>query len=297
MKSYSSLIITSFLITFTAQAQSLDKKAVCSSLEPVSAIFEQYGARDVLEKLKDLRRFSESVPLENGEVIIQDMRGMVSDAMRAADAKSLVIEILRGLNETDFSEIKIVVDAYLKALEDGITQIQFDTTDSDDSNRFLIREERIELLKKRLISNYTTAIEMVFNITSVKSEEQSFLKQWIFEVFQASRGIDQTESYVLMSDYLRDLESNWGVLYSTDRSTSGSWSYLRQNIAISMNPGYLYSFIFEEKEQSKDDLSVNILISPFIPLNTPMNELMSICGYKTARKECEYTTVKEWCSQ
>ena len=300
---YQFLFLSLSWLAFTSQAFALDKAAICSSKQPVQALFEEYKSVDIFHKIQDLHLFMRENPMENGEVLLNNMRHMVKDGLFAADAKTKVISIVNKLGAKKSVVIRAVVTAYLKKFQEGLTEIQYETTESENPERFKIREERINELKKKLITDYSKVLSIAFKTAPLIDEDKSFLNKWIFEVFLESRGINLTTSYLEMRSYLRESFQRWGVLYSSGAVSDGV--YLVQNNVISFHPGLMFKFFFRPPPSKQgqaalgEDLNLDVLISPFVSSETPLKNTISLCDFKKEGEmnSCQQVTFNEWCAQ
>ncbi len=285
------VLILSLVVLHAGAA--VDKDFVCQSESPLDALFAHYESFDVLEKLKSLKRFSDQNPMENGGFHLESINESIREMKEFLDAKDQVVAIINGMPLMQSEPLLNLISNFLIAMEEGIELIQFETTDSNDPNKFEIREERIEAFKKDLVLRYTPLLSDVVEVFEIDEEERDFLKLWSLEVFQKRRGVELTDSYIAISDYLRSLNYSWDQLPVAQNLPHGF--YIRENTVINKTPGFRYRFIFKEEVYSDDDLSVNIMISSFAPSDTQLSDHVEICSFKERRKSCELTSLDQWC--
>lgn len=285
----------SFLLLLSVTVNAWDKESVCLSPDPLYSILQTSHDRGLLDDFRGLYRYSDGVEFPEASQVQDRLKRYRADYLEAIEAEKDLVRIILLLKDLNIAEVNLSLNAYFEKLQTGIEEIQYETAESLESDKFEVRSARLKKLKEDLISRYTKELEISLGKITISEEDRVHFLKWIF-ILVPDGPIYQggwSEEASILSDFSWDVFYGQGKLSSTGRLSRGV--YMFSTNFNSDYPGLVLNIALRDKANPNYDLTIEVAFSPFVKADDFGAEQIKLCDYSSSPNFCVPIPLNEWC--
>jgi len=282
-----------------ADADTLVSSAsVCSAKstrERTEAFISHYELNSLYTKMKELKGFSASLPLENSSYIQEELFEARTIFVTNEQSVLRFRGIMKRLIESGDESLYVQSQAYSRELYFAVEQINIEVSDILDVDERL--EERARLMsevKTSLISRHSVAyFANVESNDRLSDDEKRFLKDVTFHIVPGPPGYNWRESATMLGSYVWTVLRNSNAFEFQGGYISDYAKYRLETMANSDHPGLHLNLVYRRQEgPSITFFDLRIIYSPFtdtIPIE--------VCDYRflNYKGDCISLDINNWC--
>lgn len=279
-----------FVLTFSGASFAASTKGeICSHSEPFKEFLKSYSINDVWERAQFLAQFSQFSPLENKDIIFEEILHARKDYLtQVADGQSLLKDI-NSLSIAKSNEVSQLIEAYLKEVEEKILALEIQLTERLDSEKYKERPKLVSAIKKEIRGKYKPLLEEVLADATVSED---FVNNLLTLLPNGPSYSPPTPMSGNLHRYLWDLNYAAGTFRATERLVYGQmWM---ETIFNSELPGLKLNLAIRNvKNVSPSHLNIQIHFSPFPAIDQRVS--LDMCDMSGEKPSCDWMSFLQWC--